>query len=602
MEIAQAIELLEGRYRVEGPLGEGGMGMVVRARHVELDQPVAIKLMRSDLSAVWAERFLREARAASRIESEHVARVFDMSRLEDGTPYMVMELLEGRDLGALLDESGPLPIDEAVVLVRQVCRALAAAHALGIVHRDVKPENLFRTERADGTACIKLLDFGVSKDGTRGADKRLTRTQSVLGSPQFMSPEQLASPRDVDHRTDLWSLGATLFELLTGEHAFPAETVAELHTKILRDPPRRLTELRPEAPSGLEDVITRCLAKRPEDRFESAEALEAALAAIDEPEAIATRDTLPAPFRASLALEQTTEAGLDDETPAATIRPVVQERTVEPTVEGPRRWGIPLGAILGLSGVLFGVAAAQPASPSTAEVLPLPAIVVPTPEPTIEASETASPAPSADSEEASRFMDSVPLPEEVRRDLDQRLVGASKKLTEGELDEAAKRAQSVLDLLASRGIRPREAVSSMGAQATLVLGEVEAARLRTILEAPMATRLDGEDRLGKIDRQMGLVRTAHGRVQLWNVQSFHRCALVKTARAALAVGERLSAAAHEGSGDRTWFVKTAAERLRSARLEFRRALGLRTETTLCMDEARAGHRAADRALGALPKQ
>ena len=157
---------MDGRYRSEDTLGEGGMGFVVRARHVELDQMVAIKLMRRGVNPVWGQRFLREARAASRIESEHVARVFDIGRLEDGTPYMVMELLEGRDLGVILEEDGPLSTEEAIEVTRQACRALAAAHALGVVHRDVKPENLFLTERADGSPCIKLLDFGVSKEAT----------------------------------------------------------------------------------------------------------------------------------------------------------------------------------------------------------------------------------------------------------------------------------------------------------------------------------------------------------------------------------------------------------------------------------------------------
>src|SRR5689334_443951 len=214
-------QMLADKYRVERILGTGGMGIVVAARHVELNVLVAIKFLLphvlSNQTAV--ARFAREARAAVKIKSVHVARVSDVGTLETGAPYMVMEFLRGQDLSTLLRERGPVPYPDAVDFVLQACEALAEAHALGIVHRDLKPANLFMITAADGTPCIKVLDFGISKitqPGTSDPDYGMTKTQTLTGSPLYMSPEQMTSSRAVDGRTDIWAMGTILFELVCG--------------------------------------------------------------------------------------------------------------------------------------------------------------------------------------------------------------------------------------------------------------------------------------------------------------------------------------------------------------------------------------------------
>ena len=224
------------------------------------------------------ERFAREARAAAKIKSEHIARVKDVGALENGAPYMVMECLVGSDLAAWLRESGPLTIEQAVSFVLQACEALAEAHSLGIVHRDLKPANLFCVRGNDGRPCIKVLDFGISKIGT---DLSMTKTQAVVGSPLYMSPEQISSAKSVDARGDIWSLGATLFELVTGQLPFEAATLPELVYKIMNVPPLSLRDLRPGAPVALERVVLRCLERDRAARFQSVGELSAALGHIE---------------------------------------------------------------------------------------------------------------------------------------------------------------------------------------------------------------------------------------------------------------------------------------------------------------------------------
>mgnify|MGYP001062724726 FL=1 len=216
-------DLLAGKYRIERVLGRGGMGVVVSAVHEALDERVALKFLLPEALANQeaVQRFLREARAAVKIRSEHVARVTDVGTLESGAPYMVMEYLDGVDLARYLESRGPLPVPEAVEYMLQACEALAEAHALGIVHRDLKPANLFRIERVDGTPSIKLLDFGISK--VIAHQVALTQTSSMLGSPLYMAPEQMTSSKHVDARADVWALGIILFELVTGEPPFQGD-------------------------------------------------------------------------------------------------------------------------------------------------------------------------------------------------------------------------------------------------------------------------------------------------------------------------------------------------------------------------------------------
>ena len=265
-------QILLGKYRIERVLGMGGMGVVVAATHVTLEERVAIKFLlpQALTNGEAVARFLREARAAVRIKSEHVARVTDVGQLENGAPYMIMEYLDGADLGTIAQRRGALPIEDGVEYVLQACEAIAEAHALGIIHRDLKPANLFLVTRADGTPSVKVLDFGISKVtgmGASGADLSMTKTTTVMGSPLYMSPEQMASSRDVDARTDIWALGAILYELLAGTVPFQADTITQLCVMILQQPAPSLRNVRPDAPEGLQLVITRCLDKDRTKRF-----------------------------------------------------------------------------------------------------------------------------------------------------------------------------------------------------------------------------------------------------------------------------------------------------------------------------------------------
>ncbi len=263
-------DILAGKYRVERVLGVGGMGAVVAATHVELLETRAIKFMLpsqfGDAEAV--ERFLREARASSRLKSEHVAKVFDVGRLETGAPYMVMEYLEGQDLGARIQRRGPLPVPDAALYVLQACEALAEAHAAGIVHRDVKPENLFLTQGPDGGPSIKVLDFGISKM-SNAADLGITSTTAIMGSPYYMSPEQTRSSRDVDHRADIWSLGVILYQLVTGRIPFDGENLAALITTVIFGQFTPASTVKPSLPAGLDRVVSRCLERDLDLRYPS---------------------------------------------------------------------------------------------------------------------------------------------------------------------------------------------------------------------------------------------------------------------------------------------------------------------------------------------
>jgi serine/threonine-protein kinase len=284
--IPQAGEMVADKYQVDGILGSGGMGVVLAARHVGLGQAVAIKVLTLPAEHERegaTERFLREGRATASLDSEHVVRVHDVGTLPTGAPYLVMELLRGMDLADLLMRAGSLSIEESVDYVMQACAGVGAAHARGIVHRDLKPSNLFLCQRDTGLS-VKVLDFGISKVlGSETVEGRLTGTRSTLGSPFYMSPEQVRDPKAVDFRGDVWALGAILHELLSGTPAFDGESMSGVCAAIVTDPPAALRLKRPEVPPALEAVVLKCLEKDPARRFQSTLELRAALEAFITP-------------------------------------------------------------------------------------------------------------------------------------------------------------------------------------------------------------------------------------------------------------------------------------------------------------------------------
>jgi eukaryotic-like serine/threonine-protein kinase len=291
MAEVQEGDILAGKYRVERILGEGGMGFVVAATHITLEERVALKFMRADVmsSPESVERFLREARAAVKLKSEHVAHVRDVGTLESGSPYIVMEYLEGEDFAQLLARRGPLPIAEAADYLIQACDAIAEAHNRGIIHRDLKPANLFVTSARDGAPLLKVLDFGISKLNALGdAPDSMTSSRAILGSPLYMSPEQMKSSRDVGVGTDIWSLGVILYEALAGHVPFDEPTMGALMARVLTEAPPPLTVRNEFAPPALTTVVMSCLEKDPARRYGSAVDFARALAPFA-PEAAAER-------------------------------------------------------------------------------------------------------------------------------------------------------------------------------------------------------------------------------------------------------------------------------------------------------------------------
>jgi serine/threonine protein kinase len=274
-------DVIGGKYVIERLLGRGGMGMVFLARQERLDRRVAIKFLlpeaMSNASAVV--RFEREARAAASLLSDHVTRVHDVGHLENGAPYMVMELLVGEDLAGILLRRGPLPASEVIDVIVQACDAIAEAHSIGVVHRDLKPANIFLVRRPNGIPTVKVLDFGISKaSGTTGAS--LTGSTTLMGSPLYMSPEQVREARTVDGRADIWALGVTLYELLVGQPPFSANAVGEICAQILTAEPERPRRRRPDLPRTLDAIVMRCLRKEPSERFATAGELSAALRSV----------------------------------------------------------------------------------------------------------------------------------------------------------------------------------------------------------------------------------------------------------------------------------------------------------------------------------
>jgi serine/threonine protein kinase len=283
---------IAGRYRVERPIGEGAMGVVALARHVSLDETVAVKFLPPELRRDPAAnaRLSREAKALARIKSDHVARVLDVGTTLSVGPYMVMEYLEGTDLGELLETEGPLPVARAVECVLQVCEALTVAHTAGITHRDIKPQNLFLA-RHGRFETLKILDFGIAEDTAPSSGSCPTEAPEavdgegsapppapVYGTPSYMAPERVRNDADADHRSDIWSVGVVLHELVTGRGVFDAASIAETCAFIVSDEPIALERNLAILPASLRSIIARCLERDPERRYQSVEELAAALA------------------------------------------------------------------------------------------------------------------------------------------------------------------------------------------------------------------------------------------------------------------------------------------------------------------------------------
>jgi serine/threonine protein kinase len=361
-EAFQPGAVVAGKYRVERKLAEGGMGVVLVATHLALKQRVAIKVMHQRLlgNASIVERFRREAQLAASIRSGHVVRVYDVGVLDNGAPYMVMEYLEGEDLGGALSR-GPLAVEVAVDYVLQACDAIAEAHAIGIVHRDLKPENLFLARRSGGGTTVKILDFGISKASRkRDADgarlPRMTEDSERFGTPVYMPPEQLLSSANVDSRADIWALGVVLFELLTGHLPFAGEEMTHLCASILSAPATPLRERCAGASAELEAILLKCLQKDPACRYRNVAELAQELAVFGSPVSQHQLEAIKRIVReggASIRPPRISDAILPPRQPALTV----EEAFTLPI--GSARSGNFLGlALLGTVGVALIVALA----------------------------------------------------------------------------------------------------------------------------------------------------------------------------------------------------------------------------------------------------
>jgi eukaryotic-like serine/threonine-protein kinase len=367
-------DVIGGKYQIIELIGVGGMGFVVSAIHVDLGEKVALKFLRSDCLANrdLVGRFAREARASVKIKSEYVARVFDVGTMSDGSPFIVMEYLEGRDLYEVVQQQGPLSIKQAVEYTMQACEALATAHAVGVVHRDIKPENLFLSRQPQGLDVIKVLDFGISKVALTGSvyesKAPLVQTLMPLGSPFYMSPEQLRG-LEIDSRTDIWSLGCVLFELLAGHAPFNAPSITLLTAMILEQSAPPLRSVCPDAPPALEAIIARCLEKEPERRYQNVGQLALALYPFAPRRARLSAErccymlknaghSIPefeTPSVAPPAMDSASKVPIPD----SAVGRVSGAISIEPSFEAPPakgpRWVVPVGLALALLAGGYGV-------------------------------------------------------------------------------------------------------------------------------------------------------------------------------------------------------------------------------------------------------
>ncbi len=401
-------DVIADKYRLEKVAGEGGMGIVYAAEHLMLKQRVAVKVLLPDAATSDAvvERFGREAQAAARIQTEHIARVMDAGTTKTGAPFLVMEYLEGCDLEELLQLQGPLPLTEVVDYMMQALEALAHAHAVGIVHRDLKPANIFLAVRPDGGNVIKMLDFGISKAMKSRPEEKVLTGQAVLGSPVYMSPEQLRNAKEIDGRADLWSLGVVAYELLSGKPPFDGDGVGEIFAAILEKTVEPLHMHNWRLPPEFSNVIAKCLQRKPEDRWNDAAALAKALApfgsgtwnhVVETAEQVLARAKLlkrpetPSEARrvadaiAAVAERvRTTAGGETAEIPLTTRKP--EHDTIEDGIKTRAKgyvWRFPVSRWVGVAaaaavvvGAVAAVGAVRAAKPARSQVQPLNAVAV----------------------------------------------------------------------------------------------------------------------------------------------------------------------------------------------------------------------------------
>jgi serine/threonine-protein kinase len=427
------------KYRVERLIGRGGMGTVMLAHHLRLDESVALKFLNPEAlkKPDVVARFEREARAVVKLKSPHVTRVLDVEVAENGTPFIVMEYLEGQTLAGLVRGGAALPVDLAVEYMLQTCEAVAEAHATGIVHRDLKPGNLFLTTGADGSAVVKVLDFGVSKfgalDKTSGADIE-TLPDAIVGSPPYMSPEQLRSSKQVDARTDIWSLGVVLFEIVTGRMPFAADNLHEHYTKLMLDDPPLPTQVRADLPAKLDAIVGKCLEREASHRYANVGELARDLAELAPERARGSAERVERTLTASRAA-RTSRPSLP--APPIALPPSLHTTSDETKLTAPRRArrtariGMVIASIAVIATAAFVVTKFRPPPATATMPVPTPtATQAPAPTQTVAATPlpTATASASATVAHTSTTITAAPV-HHVRV-----LPSASAKLPEADLD------------------------------------------------------------------------------------------------------------------------------------------------------------------------